>query len=239
MSPGGFSEFVLLRERLVSQATRVLPDHVSDESAVFLEPAACVLRGIDKADIRDPVGCAVVVGGGSMGLLHLLVLRAIHPELQIIVSDPIEERRVLAETLGAAIGCSPDQLENSVEKVTAGLGADVVFDTVGGSRILKSALAILRAGGTVVLFAHAAGGETAGFELNPFFKNEHRTVATYSGSLNEQNRIADLLYSGTLDPRSLITHRVPLDYAQKAVNLARQQKALKILIGPPENGVPQ
>lgn len=236
MSPGGFSEFVLLGERVVSEAARIIPDHVPDESAAFLEPAACVLRGIDKAEIRDPEGCAVIIGGGSMGLLHLVVLRAVHPELSIIVTDPIEERRNLAERLGATSSCPPNQLEATAKAVTGDLGADAVFDTVGGSRILVSAMAALRAGGTVVLFAHAGEGETAGFELNTLFKNERRVVATYSGSLDEQDRLADLLFSGTLDPRALISHRIPLDQIQDAVDLARRRQALKILIGPPSNG---
>ena len=233
MSPGGFSEFVLLGERIVNEAARVIPDHVPDESAAFLEPAACVLRGIDKADIRDPEGCAVVIGGGSMGLLHLLVLRAVHPELSVIVTDPIEERRVLAERLGATASCPPDQLETTAKSVTGNLGADAVFDTVGGSGILVSAMVVLRPGGTVVLFAHAGEGETAGFELNTLFKNERRVVATYSGSLDEQDRVADLLFSGKLDPRPLVSHRIPLDRIQDAVDLARRRQALKILIGPP------
>ena len=236
MSPGGFSEFVLLGKRVVSEAARIIPDHVSDESAAFLEPAACVLRGIDKAEIRDPKGCAVVIGGGSMGLLHLVVLRAVHPELSVIVTDPIEERRVLAERLGATSSCPPDQLETTAKAVTGNLGADAVFDTVGGSGILVSAMVVLRAGGTVVLFAHALEGETAGFEINPFFKNERRVVATYSGSLDEQDRVANLIFSGRLDPRPLVTHRIPLDRAQDAVDLARSRQALKILIGPPSNG---
>jgi L-iditol 2-dehydrogenase len=236
MSPGCFSEFILLRERVVSQAARVIPKNVPDESAAFLEPAACVLRGIDKAEIQDTQGCAVVIGGGSMGLLHLVVLRAVHPDLGIIVTDPIDERRALARTLGATMSCRPEQLGTTVNELTNSLGADAVFDTVGGSQILISALAALRPGGTVVLFAHAAERETAGFELNPLFKNEQRVVASYSGSLDEQDRVADLLFSGRLDPRPLITHRIPLDNVQDAVDLARQQQALKILIGPPSNG---
>jgi len=236
MSPGGFSEFILLRDRVVSQAARVIPNNVPDEAAAFLEPAACVLRGIDKAEIQDTEGCAVVVGGGSMGLLHLVVLRAIHPKLGIILTDPIDERRALAGTLGATTSCRPEQLGAAVEELTDNLGADAVFDTVGGSQILISALTALRPGGTVVLFAHAAERETAGFELNPVFKNEQRVVASYSGSLDEQDRVADLLFSGRLDPRPLITHRIPLDNVQDAVDLARQQQALKILIGPPSNG---
>ncbi len=236
MLPGGFSEFILLRERVVSQAARLIPDHVSDESAAFLEPAACVLRGVDKADIRGPGGCAVIVGGGSMGLLHLVVLRTVYPDLAVIVSDPIEERRLLADSLGATRCCRPEHLQATVEDLTDNLGADAVFDTVGGSQILKSALAALRPGGTAVLFAHASEEETAGFELNPLFKNEHRVVATYSGSLDEQERISDLIFSGRLDPQPLVTHRIPLDRAQDAIDLARSRQALKILIGPPSNG---
>ncbi len=236
MAPGGFSEFVLLRERVVCQAARVIPDHVSDESATFLEPAACVLRGIDKAEIRDPEGCAVIIGGGSMGLLHLVVLRAIHPKISMIVTDPLESRRTLAGRLGATVACPPEELDSTVDAVATGFGADAVFDTVGGSDILKSGIAVLRPGGTLVLFAHAAQGEIAGFEINPLFKTERRVVATYSGSLEEQNRVADLLFSGKLDPRPLITHRIGLDQIHQAVDLARRRQALKILIGPPSNG---
>jgi len=235
MFPGGFSEYVLLRQRLVSQATRIIPDHISEDAAAFLEPAACVLRGIDKAEIRDPLGCIVIIGGGSMGLLHLLVLRAVAPEISIIVTDPIGTRRRLAETLGATTGAGPEQLATTVEDLTEGLGVDAVFDTVGGSEILRDALSVVRPGGTTVLFAHAPDGESADFELNPLFKNERRIVATYSGGLGEQDRIAELLFSGTLDPRPLITHRIPLDRIHEAVDLARGRQALKILIGPPEN----
>lgn len=233
MAPGGFSEFVLLRSRAVAQAARVIPDGMTDEGAAFLEPAACVLRGIDKADIRDPKGCAVVIGGGSMGLLHLLVLTAINPDLSVIVSDPIADRLTLATRLGASHGCRPEALALAVNQVTDGIGADAVFDTVGGAAVLTDSLDLIRGGGTVVLFAHAADGEAADFPLNPLFKNEKRVVATYSGSLEEQDRIAELLFSGRLDPRPLVTHRIALDRAQEALDLARQRTALKVLIGPP------
>ena len=233
MTPGGLAEFVLIGGRAAREAARRIPDDVTDEAAVFLEPSACVLRGIDMAGISPGLpGCAVVIGGGSMGLLHLLVLRALFPDLAVVVSDPIDERRSLARRLGAAGACTPEDLSPAVEHLSEGLGADAVFDTVGGAAVLDSALGILRPGGTVVLFAHAAKGETSNFEINPLFKNERRVVATYSGSLDEQDRIAELLFSSVFDPRPLITHRLPLERAQHAVDLARARTALKILLGP-------
>jgi len=252
--PGGFAERVLVRERAVRLATFALPRHVADEAAVFLEPAACVLRGIRRARLEETAlpmapaadaGRAPVVavqGGGSMGLLHLLVLKALFPELQVAVSDPFPDRRELALRLGAAAAAAPgDEIRRAVGALSDGRGvsdsrgADAVFDTVGGAGPLADALALTREGGTVVLFAHAglaADGEAAGFDLNAFFKSERRLLATYSSALADQQDIYRLLVSRRLDPSPLVTHRLPLSRFAEAVTLAREQRALKVLLTP-------
>jgi L-iditol 2-dehydrogenase len=219
--PGGFSEWILVRERAVRRAMFGLPPHVSDETAVFLEPAACVLRGIWQsrlAEIPHPSSVAIL-GGGSMGLLHLLVLQAILPAVRVAVLDPLEDRARRARELGAA-----GEME----------GADVVFDTAGGGEALDAALRLVRLGGTVVLFAHAAAGEQAGFDLNAFFKTEGKLIATYSSSLAEQREVHRLMVSRRLDPSPLVTHRLPLSRFDEAVALARDRRALKVLLMPDE-----
>jgi L-iditol 2-dehydrogenase len=233
MEPGGFSELVTIRERAVRRAARLIPDHVRDDTAVFMEPASCVLRGIDRAGLPAQGGCAVVMGGGSMGLLHLLTLHAALPSLEVVVCDPITDRLRLAASLGAAATCVPGEaLATAVHALTDRLGADAVFDTVGGRAILSDAVALTRPGGTVVLFAHAGPGETAGFEINPFFKHERRVVGTYSAGLAEQARVFDLIAGGRLDPSPLVTHRMPFSRFAEAVRLALDRQALKILLVP-------
>ncbi len=226
LEPGGFSALVLVRERAARRAARRVPAQVPDEAAVFLEPAACVLRGIDRAGLPAGGGTAVVVGGGSMGLLHLLVLGSECAGIEVEVVEPEEERRRLALELGAARAWEPGEGLHG--------GADAVFDTVGGSAVLEESLRRLRPGGTLVLFAHAGAGEPAGFELNRFFKAEQRLVATYSGWLDEQERVAEALFSGRLDPSPLVSHRLPFCRAAEAVELARRREALKILLTPGE-----
>lgn len=234
--PGGFSDRLVVRERAVRLAMYGLPPHVTDEAAVFLEPAACVLRGIRHArvpEVAGPEGCVAVLGGGSMGLLHLLVLRALYPGLRVVVSDPLPERQDLARRLGAAGAAGTgEDLREEVGRASSGLGADVVFDTVGGAALLDSALALTRPGGTVVLFAHAAPGEAAGFDLNAFFKSERRLFATYSSSLAEQRDVLRLLVTGRLDPSPLVTHRLPLSRFDEALSLAFERQALKVLLTP-------
>jgi L-iditol 2-dehydrogenase len=249
LEPGGFSEQILVRERAVRLAAFGLPAHLSDEAAVFLEPAACVLRGIRHARLHEigmtPVLPAVaILGGGSMGLLHLLVLRAALPAVRVVVIDPLDERRALALRLGADAAEPPGEAAGqAVAAMSDGLGADVVFDTVGGAGPLRSALALAREGGTTVLFAHAMSDSeaktdaVAGFDLNSFFKSERKLLATYSGSLIEQREIWRLLVTRRLDPTPLVTHRLPLSRFAEAVELARERRALKVLLTPDAEAV--
>jgi len=232
MEPGGFADAILIRPRAVAFAAKKLPAMLSDEAAVFMEPAACVLRGIDRAEIKGE-GTAVVLGAGSMGLLHLLVLKAVFPKVDVVVVDFDADRLAFAKKLGASRSARPgEEAEAAVRQLTEGFGADAVFDTVGGEKALGSGIALTRAGGSIVLFAHAPDKEQSRVDLNALFKSERRIVATYSGALNEQQRIFDLLVSGKLDPSPLVTHRMPLDDFQKGVDLVVARKALKVLYTP-------
>ncbi|MCH8275636.1 MAG: alcohol dehydrogenase catalytic domain-containing protein, partial [Armatimonadetes bacterium] len=186
LEPGGFADKILVRPRAVARAARRLPDHLADEAAVFMEPAACVLRGIHRSGIGADEA-AVILGAGSMGLLHLLVLQAVAPGVAVTVVDPIAERRAMAEKLGAAEAAAPGrQALDSVAAATNGIGAGAVFDTVGGADTLAAGLELTRPGGSVVLFAHAPEDAQARFDLNAAFKSERRILGTYSSALREQ-----------------------------------------------------
>jgi L-iditol 2-dehydrogenase len=254
LAPGGFSEGLVVGERAVRRAAFGLPPRLADESAVFLEPAACVLRGIWRARVAAadpqargggpaPARGVAVLGAGSMGLLHLLLLKALRPALEVVIVEPLAWRRELARRLGADAAASPgDEARRAVARLCAGRGVDAVFDTAGGAAALESALSLTRPGGSVVLFAHAGGGHEgggeeagsgpvrAGFDLNALFKAEQRLIATYSGSLAEQREVYRLLVTGRFDPRPLVTHRLPLSRLAEAIELARGRKALKVLL---------
>ena len=235
MKPGGFSDTVLIEAPAVALGAYRLDDQITDAAAVFMEPAACVLRGIRRAGITTD-GVAVVQGAGSMGLLHLLVLKAALPGVQVVMIDTDMSRLRFATKLGAAGAAVPGkEAEGILGELSE--GADAVFDTVGGANPLNSALSLTRHGGTVVLFAHAPGNEVASFDLNTLFKYERRVIGTYSGALKEQSEIFEFIRSGTLDPSPLVTHTMPLDDFAQGVDLARSRLALKVLFTPSEKNV--
>jgi L-iditol 2-dehydrogenase len=241
--PGGFAEWVLVRERAVRAAAFGLPPHLADEAAVFLEPAACVLRGVHQSGLSGTPtgGSALVLGAGSMGLLHLQVLKAVHRNLRVAVCDPLPERLDLARRLGADAAAPPGEaIRSAVAEISAGpmggLGADAVFDTVGGAEPAATALALARPGGSVVLFAHSEQGERAGFALNALFKGERRLLGTYSSGLADQREAYRLLVAGRLDPSPLVSHRLPLSRLAEGVALAGERRALKVLLAPDDAG---
>ncbi len=232
MEPGGFADTILIGSRATELAAHRLPDGLVDEKAVFMEPAACVLRGVYRSGL-DGQGVAVVTGGGSMGLLHLLVLKAVVPEVKVIVVDPMEKRREIARSLGADGAVEPgDAASDAVGSASQNLGADAVFDTVGGAATLSAGLALSRQGGTVVLFAHAPEYAVAKFDLNDLFKFERRVIGSYSGAVREQGEILDLISQGLLDPSPLVTHKMPLDEFDRGVALVKSHQALKVLFTP-------
>jgi L-iditol 2-dehydrogenase len=239
MEPGGFADAILIRERATALAARKVPERLSDAAAVFMEPAACVLRGIERSGLSAE-GTAVVLGAGSMGLLHLLVLRAVAPNVAVAMVDFDADRLALSRKLGAARAVTPgEEAREAARALTDGVGADAVFDTVGGEKALASGIALTRAGGTIVLFAHAPDSERSAVDLNAVFKSERRIVATYSGALREQEHIFELLVSGALDPTPLVTHTMPLDDFDKGVALVVARKALKVLFTPSRPGARQ
>ncbi len=256
LDPGGFSERIRLRSRAVECTVRKLPAELSDEAAAFVEPAACVLRGVDRAGLIGAASPAyatspngetransersaprvsaprvVVIGAGSMGLLHLLVLRAAFTDAHVLIVEPDPARRATARRLGADEAVHPDRLAAPA----AGRphrGADAVFDTAGGQAAFDLALQSTRPGGRIVLFAHAAHGAQVIFDINAVFRSERQIIGAYSGSPAEQARILAMMVRGTLDPTPLATHHLPLSRIAEAVDLYRRRDALKVLLHP-------
>lgn len=127
-----------------------LPDHVSWQSAVCLDPADFAFSAIRDGNVR--IGDAVAVFSlGAIGLMaiQLLALTGAHP---IIAFDPIEERRRLASEYGATLVLDPLACDAGVEirAATNGRGADVVIEYSGTRQAMQDALRGVAYGGTVV-----------------------------------------------------------------------------------------
>src|SRR5947207_6258951 len=93
--PGGYAELVAVPEQVVHR----LPEHVSFDAGVLVEPASVVLRGLEKAGPR-PGEAVGVIGVGTLGALAIALLR-LHSPSRIVAYGVREEELELAQQLGA------------------------------------------------------------------------------------------------------------------------------------------
>ena len=145
---------------LVAHASQVhpVPDALSDEDAVLVEPTACALHAVLRAGVA-PGATVAVVGAGTLGLTFLASLRHLASPGTVLVGAKHPLQRRLASELGADVVVAPDQLGRAVRLRSRSLefsghlsgGADVVADCVGSAESLAQALAMVRPRGRVVL----------------------------------------------------------------------------------------
>lgn len=226
LDPGGFAEFIRVPAPNVGHATFILPAHVSDEAASFVEPLGCCVRAVRRAGVQ-PGDTALVVGLGSIGCLFVQLLK--HAGAAVAGVDPIAERGALARRLGADTA-GPDGTEGA-RKLSQGRGADVVIVTGGSIEALPLAAAAVRNGGAIHFFA---GGDGAALPvgLDTLYYRELTITATYSSSPADLREAFRLIVDGVISAESLITHRVGLERVDEAVELMRRRVALKVYVTP-------
>ena len=153
---GGWSTGLVAHE---SQLHPV-PEGMSDEAAVMVEPAACAVHGVFNAGVEALDGATVLVlGAGTLGLCAIASLGAhARPGTVVAVAKHPEQRR-LAAALGADVVVGPAETRRAMRRLTGSLrvggglsgGADVVIDCVGTESSLADDLAVVRPGGLVCL----------------------------------------------------------------------------------------
>ncbi len=228
---GGFAEYVRVMP-FVRRGIVAIPDGVSDDEACFLEPLNTVLKGV--LSLRPEAGeCAVVLGQGPIGLLftQALILEGLH----VIGSDPLAERRDLAASFGAEpIDPTTGGLEPACRLRTSGRGADLAVVAVAVPGAVTQALAAVRPGGRVLLFAQTRLDEEAPIPLGQVCVREKALLGSYSSDIDLQDQAAALLFTRTIRVAPLIRHRFPLQQIGEALRAASQPQpgTLKVVVHP-------
>jgi len=228
-SNGSFAEYIKISESFAVKGLVKIPKNVDLEEAALTEPLACVINGIEDCNINlgDKV---LIVGSGPMGILNLIVAQ-LRGASQIIVSEPIKERRKVASQLGAmVVNPTEDDLSSYISKITEGKGVDKLIVAIGNAKIAESVLNLVRLGGRIMFF----GGfpKSSSLTLNPNLIH-YRQVSLWgsSGFTPQQfKQAAELIKERKVNLQKLITHHFPLSEIKKAFDLAISHQGLKIFI---------
>jgi len=191
---GAYAEWLVVPERIAAANLHDVPRGLAPEVAAMLEPLACCLRGIERARITAGDTVAIL-GAGPIGLM-LAACVADAGGWPVIVGGR-EERRALAEAFGAEVG--------------DGRGADVVIEAAGTEQAWADAVALVRPGGTVVMF----GGLPRDARPPVDAYRVHYEELTVRGSFHHtpQTVRAALVFlaSGAYPWARLVTHRISLE----------------------------
>jgi len=222
---GGFSEY----GKAINSNIHIIPENISYEEAVFAEPLACCINGINKSSIQqgDDV---VIIGAGPMGLLNVQLAK--HRGARVIVSELIENRLEVAKKLGADEIINPNR-ENIVEKIkelTDNRGANVTILTIGIPELVYQAINITGVSGIVNIFAGLYPPKKIEFDFNIIHSRQLSVVGSRDFDAHDFNVALKLLECGVVKVKSLIKEVYPLHQIKKAFDIVYKKSGLKGIV---------
>ena len=212
---GAFAEYLTLP----IENLHLVPDNVSDEEAVFVEPLAANFEILEQVHLK-PTDSVVILGDGKMGQLAAQVLPLSGCEVMMVGKH--EEKLALAAKRGVHTFVLDDPQSFTLENRRR---VDLVVECSGSARGLELALRLVRPRGTIVLKSTVAAQST--LHLAPIVINEIRVQGSRCGPFPPALRA---LSQQLVDVRPLISAQFSLDEGLAAFEHAAQPGVLKVLV---------
>jgi threonine dehydrogenase-like Zn-dependent dehydrogenase len=212
---GAFAEYLALP----LENLHAVPDSVTDEKAVFVEPlaAACeILQQIDPSKFQE----AAILGDGKLAQLIARVLRTAIP--RVVMYGKHESKIKLSRLAGAQtarIRGTPNDSRQIKQNY------DLVIEATGSPTGLNLAQQITKPRGTLLLKSTFHG--TAPVETWPIVVKELTVIGSRCGPFG---KAIALLRSGKIDPQPLITRVFPLTQAREAIRFAQRRNVMKVVL---------
>ena len=233
--PGGFAEYMVIpKEVVVVDGVNKIPDNVSYDEASVTEPLACAINAqelvkVTKGDV------VLVMGAGPIGCLHVQLARA-NGATKVFLADINAGRLKLSADVvkpDVAIDMSKEDIVKKSLELTDGIGPTVVITAAPAGQAQEQAISLVAPGGRISFFG--------GLPKDKPFINCDSNLVHYkelflvgaNGSSPQHNKMAlEMISSGKVRVKDLITHRVPLSQVNKAIEAVLSGQAIKVVINP-------
>lgn len=226
VNDGGYAELLRVKEESVMK----IDDLDFNIAASLPVNFATAWNGlVDKAKVGPDD--YVLIWGASSGLGNAALQIAKMHGSKVIVTAGNDEKLRRAKEVGAdyVINHSDEDVAERVKEITAGIGADVVFDHVGGET-WPASLASLRKGG-LMLTAGATAGSEVNVDVPLVYRNELRVAGVYAFTYYHLWKVVKLAKEKKLNP--IIDSKFKLSEARKAhERLESRQHFGKIILNP-------
>jgi threonine dehydrogenase-like Zn-dependent dehydrogenase len=221
----GYAEYVSVKARHLY----IYNDSVSDEEIAFTEPLACVINSINKTkpQMGDDV---VVIGGGVMGLLHVLCCK--QQGTYVIVSETDPKRRDFALKLGADAVIDPmkEDAVKQVKELTGGRGAQIVYNTTAIPAVAEQAVEMAAKSGTVNMFSSMHPNDPIKVDAGRIHSQEIKVTGTVSPTTLSFAQAVDCIQKKIIDVRPLIDKTFEYQDITAAMEYAARPDTYKVMI---------
>jgi alcohol dehydrogenase len=231
---GAQAEYLLVPHAQANLAK--IPDGVTDEQVVLLADIASTgISGAESGGVR--IGDAVAVfAQGPIGLCASLGAKLMGAAVVIGV-DGDDGRIAMARKMGVNVVLDYRKVDvvDEIRRLTGGTGVDVAIESLGTQETFENALRVLRPGGTLSSLGVYSGKLQVPYDAFAAGLGNHRIVTTLCpGGKERMRRLIEMVRSGRLDLRPLLTHRFKLADINDAYKLfgERRDGVMKVAITP-------
>jgi len=209
---GAFAEFLSLPEKNL----HVIPDSITDEQAVFVEPLAAAFEIKEQVSLQPQCSVAVV-GDGRLAQLIIQVLKLTCPNLTCFGRHPSKLVSLVNGGIKIKIGIEPSDEQSF----------DLAVEATGSNSGFGDAMKLIKPRGTVILKSTMASREN--LDLTPAVVNEITLIGSRCGLFKPA---IDALASGIVSVDSMIDSTFPLEQFSKAIEHAKKPCTLKVFLKP-------
>ena len=186
--------------------------------AALIEPLACVVWGLKQVQIQ--AGSSMLIfGAGPMGILMMQTVKAAGASFVVMV-DREESRLELAKNLGASVTMTADEFNTHEAEQLSPYGFDIVADATGVPKVIENSIQFVRAGGTLWVFGVAPEGSKVALPPDEIFRRDLKVIGSFAINKTFSEAVA-LVQHGAVDLKPLISHQLPLEKFEEALELAQ------------------
>lgn len=224
---GGFTRYVLVPDHNIHH----LPSNVDEIAGALSEPLTCCVHALERTSV-EPGEVAVISGPGAIGLLMAQVAKAAGAQTIVLGTAADSERLALAKKLGVdwALTVEEDDVKGTVDGLTGGFGADVVFECAGAAPSARSCLQLVRRRGRygqVGLF-----GRPIEWDLDLVCYKELEVHGSFAHLPSAWRKALNLMATGQVQTRPLVSAVMPITEWQAAFDAFERRDGLKIVLTP-------
>ncbi|GAB6276891.1 MAG: alcohol dehydrogenase catalytic domain-containing protein [Rectinema sp.] len=222
---GGFSEYIVVRPNQIFSVS----DSVSYEEASFAEPLACCIHSLKRLKVAMTEDL-LIVGAGTMGLLHLLAGRSMG--LRITVSEPNSARREMAAALGADFVIDPKATDISGfgRDITDGIGFSSCVVTSPSPSALEPAILAMAKAARINIYTAYEDVMHIPLDLNTIHRNELLITGTEGRGQEDFFQAVRLLSFGKIDVNPLVSARTSFSGLEEGFRIALSGDAYRVLL---------